>query len=275
MKKIIFFVVILVLATTLVVKSQDSTRINIYVGLVGNGFMQTDSMFLKKEANFRIGVQYTEKIFGKITYDGRIGIDPGKENNVIFYSSLKAKWKNLGISVGYQPTPVSEMRPTPLSVDGQFQFTAEAIPPGGALGATVLFHNVKAGFYLRNKKKEYQLTYSNKIFAIGAWTNTVDSIKTLLGGVTAKIKLPCLYVMASITADKRKALALSIRPIKKIDYNLVWDVARDDKKVCNNLLGIMHFLKSKKLTDARYGIGYDFVTRSTGAFFLIGFNHKE
>jgi len=269
-----FLIVALLVVTPLQVKSQDTTRINVYAGIVGSGFVQTDSASITKWANLRVGIHYKEKITKIISFDGRIGFDPG-ENSVIFFSALKADWKNFGISAGYQPTPASEIRPSPLSVDAQFLFAAEAIPPGGSLGTTFYYKNVKAGIYLRNKKAEYQLAYNYKFFTIGVWTNTADTIKKFLGGATIKIKLPYLYAMASVTADKRQALALSIRPIKKINYNLVWDIAYKDQKVCNNLVGIMHAVKIKKLTDARYGIGYDFITKSVGVFFLVGFNYKE
>ncbi len=256
------------------VKSQDTTRINAFAGIVGSGFVQTDSGYLIKWANVRAGVRYQEKLFGKISYDGRIGFDPG-DNNVIFYSALKSEWKNFGISVGYQPTPVSEMRPTPLSVDGQFQFTAQAMPPGGTLGTTANYKNIKAGFYIRNKKAEYQLVYKYKIITFGVWTNTVDSINCILGGATAKVELPYLYAMASFTANNQQALALSICPVKELGYRAIWDLAITDKKITSNLVGIMKFLKVKKISDARFGVGYDFVNKSVGAFFLLGFNYKE
>ncbi len=259
---------------SLQVKSQDSTRINVYTGVVGSGFIQTESGYLTKLANVRVGVRYKEKIFGRIIYDGRIGFDPG-ENNVIFYSAFKTEWKNFGISAGYQPTPVSEIRPTPLSVDGQFQFTAEAMPPSGTMGTTVNYKNIKVGFYVRNKKAEYQIVYRHKILTVGLWTNTVDSIKRIVGGVTSKIELPYLYAMTSFTANNQQALALSIRPIKESEYNAIWDLAIKDKKVTSNLVGVMKFLKVKNLTDARFGMGYDFITNSIGAFLLIGFNYKE
>jgi hypothetical protein len=266
-------ILLAILSISLETKAQDTTKINFYIGLVGSGFVQKDSGSLTKWANLRTGIHYKEKIYKKISFDGRIGFDPA-EKNIIFLSTIKTSWKNFGISAGYQPTPVSEIKPTPLSVDDQFRFTAEGIPPSGTWGTTIWYHNLKTGFYIRNKKPEYQLAYSNKIFSMGIWTNTIDSIKTFLGGATAKIKLPYIYGMVSITKDKQ-ALALSVRPIKKIDYNIIWDLSYTNGNLSNNLIGVMYFFKTKKLTAARFGIGYDFITNSAGVFFLVGFNYKE
>jgi len=271
MKKLVIIICLSFFAIS--VKAQNET-INAYVGIVGSGFTQIDSGYLTKWANVRMGVRYKEKISKQIIYDGRIGIDPA-DKNVIFYSAIRFDRKNFHVSAGYQPTPVSEMRPTPLSVDAQFQFTAQAMPPGGTLGTTVDHKNIKAGFYIRNKKVEYQLVYKYKIMTVGVWTNTVDSLNATLGGVTAKIELPYLYAMASFTANNQQALALSICPVKELGYRAVWDLAFKDKKVCSNLVGVMKFLKVEKLTDARFGLRYDFVTNSIGAFFLVGFNYKE
>ena len=272
MKKILIIICLSVIG--LIVEAQNDSTINTYIGIVGSGFAQTDSGYLTKWANVRMGVRYKEKVFARISYDGRIGFDPA-EKNVIFYSALRADWGNLSIYAGYQPTPVSEMRPTPLSVDGQFQFAAEAMPPGGTLGTTVNYKNIKAGFYIRNKKAEYQLVYKYKIITVGVWNNTVDSISCILGGTTVKVELPYLYAMASVTANNQQGLALSICPIKELGYRAIWDLAIKDKKISSNLVGVMKFLKVKKLTDARFGVGYDFTTNSIGAFFLIGFNYKE
>jgi len=275
MKKMFFMVMLIMISViTRSQQVQDSTsRINFYTGAVGSGFITNNLNSIDKYGNLRVGVHYKQQIIPKVLFDGRIGLDP-MQNNIIFYSAINMGSKNLGVSVGYQPTPVSEIRPTPLSVDGQFQFTAETMPPGGAFGMTLRSYNLKFGFYLRNNNPEYQVAYINQKFSIGFWTNTVDSISSFLGGGTFRIKMPYLYTMVSVTTEY-EAVALSIKPKSTSNYRIILDLAYKGDDLYSSLIGGMYFFKVKNITDARFGIGYDFIKHSIGTFFLVGLNYKE
>ncbi len=267
MKRYLFALCFLFLSV--IIQAQDTSKITAYTGLVGIGSVNTDDGTLSKWANFRVGVRMKKPLIKNLSFDGWLGYDP-TDDFILFRASFKQLWKDGGISAGFQPTPVSEIRPYPLSVDGQFEFTAEGMPPGGALGTSLWYKRFKIGLYLRNRTAEYLASYTAKIFAIGMWT-TSDKF----GGVTAKMELPLVYLMATYARDDREALALAVQPLEKLPYKLAWDFAVRDGAICNNLVALQHPFTTKKFADARCGITYDFINRSFGAFFLIGINHKE
>jgi len=139
---------------------------------------------------------------------------------------------------------------------------------------TLRSYNLKFGFYLRNNNPEYQVAYINQKFSIGFWTNTVDSISSFLGGGTFRIKMPYLYTMVSVTTEY-EAVALSIKPKSTSNYRIILDLAYKGDDLYSSLIGGMYFFKVKNITDARFGIGYDFIKHSIGTFFLVGLNYKE
>lgn len=265
--------VLLVTCSTLSMgsKAQDTTKVEVFGGLVGIGSAKVTNGEISKWASLRVGARITSPIIKGLQSDMWLAYDVNPDANfILFRFSLRKTWKNWGISGGYQPTPNSEIRPYPLSVDGQFEFTAEGLPPGGALGASAWYKNFKVGAYLRSGKLEYHTAYLEKRFKVGLWTTA-----TKFGGATAQIDLPQVYAMASITGTNVQALALAIQPIKKIDYKLFLDFGIKSGRVSNCLTGIQHPIETKILSDARIGVAYDLITGSTGAFLIAGLNRIE
>lgn len=255
-------------------KSQDTTSsVNLYAGLVGTGFVQTDSGYLTKNANFRIGVKVIQPVYKGLSVEGWLGLDQTQiESNVIFRASMRQTWKNGGVSAGFQPTPVSEIRPYPFSVDGQFEFIAESMIPGAAFGTSVWYKGVKAGVYSRNDTLEYQVAYTSKNISVGAWTTSKK-----FGGLTAKVTLP-EEVSVLITLQKEKqGLAISCFPFNIIpELELLWDLATENGgKPTDNILGAIYHMDVKAFTDARFGCGYDFHKKSVGVFLLMGLNYPN
>ena len=246
MKKIIVLSVLICLCAT--AWSQDTTRINLYTGIVGSGFVSIDSGKITNAATLRIAARIKERISDHLSFDGWVGYETS--GDILIRSSVILRYKNYGVSAGYQPTPMSEMKPYPLSVDGQFQFTAEAMPPSGTIGMSAWYKNLKLGLYMRNRNPEYHATYVTEVFSTGIWMSDKK-----FGGMAIKVKLPRLYMMTSVLNGNSQGMALAIQPIKKIPYKLVWDLAAKDKKLYSNLVGFLQTLRLRNSPPPDLALG--------------------
>lgn len=262
MKKII--IVIAILLTPFAINAQDTAKV--YAGLVGSGFISTEnSKNISKFANLRVGVNFEKSLSKKTQVKTWVTFDPGS-NLIIFQAIAKTSLaKDLDVQYGYGPTPATLIRPFPLSVDGQFQFTAEAIPPGGALGGFVSYKNTKFGIYTRDGCFEYHLGQNIGPVSVGLWTTQKNN-----SGGTIQIATKWLYVMGTITNQDQQALATSIKISKKSSWKLVHNLGLQKGEVTDNLIGLLYPMKIKGFTDSRFGFGYDFKNKSAGAFWLIG-----
>lgn len=250
-------------------KAQDSTEITVYGGFVGMGSIQ-DTGGTSEFTNLRVGTKVTTKEQKGFSIIGWISYDPGNTGLVLFEGKVKKAWKNSGIIVGYQATPSTLIRPFPLTVDGQFEFTAENLPPGGALGVIVYHKGLKFGVFSRNGKPEYNISCETGAIQTAIWASENNN-----WGGTVKLDLPRVYAMGTVTGKGQQALALAFQPIKKLEWKVAWDIALKEGRVSNNFVGLQRSFPVKHLTDARFGVGHDFIGRYTGIFFLAGFNHKE
>ncbi len=262
MKKYLFFVA---LATLLfvTVKAQDTA--NIYAGLVG--FEGVNTKNLKDISGFvslRVGAQYTKVMGKKTEINTWVSFDPATKL-VIFKAGAKTVLsKDLYIQYGFGPTPGTLIRPFPLSVDGQFEFTAEGMPPGGALGGLVSYKNTKLGMYTRNNNAEYHLGQNIGKLQMGLWYSEKYS------GVTAQLATKNVYLMGTVTDQGQQALATSIKLFKSSSWKIVHDFGISKGKITNNLVGLLYPMKIKGFTATRFGFAYDFVQKQAGAFWLIG-----
>jgi hypothetical protein len=249
-------------------KAQDSTtKVTFFGGLVGAGFVSVnDTKDISKFANLRVGVNFEKNISKKTLLKTWVSFDPGP-NLILFQAtsttSLSKNWK---IEYGYGQTPATLIRPFPLSVDGQFQFTAEAMPPGSALGGFVSYKETKIGLYRRSGYLEYHLAQSIGHLSIGLWATKKNN-----SGGTIQLVTDRVYLMGTVTNENKQALATSVQPIKKSRWKVVHDFGVWKGKITNNLLGLLYPLETKKFAAARFGFGYDFQNKSVGAFWLIGF----
>ena len=265
----------------------DSTKLNLYAGLAGSGFFPVDTLGLNKWGNIRFGANLKEKITDDISFYGLLGYDltadTSTRSSILFRGYFKTEWDEIyGIAIGYQHTVVSQIRPDPFSVDGQYEFTAESMIPGTAFGTSIWCWKIKAGVYSReNKGAEYQLVYSGDVFSTGLWLDR-DKTGTNYWGTTAKVDYPRLYAMTTITRDYNnpeskyeEGFVVSVLPFKNIPYKIIYDYARNDRGVKTNFLGIQHEIAVKNVTNARIGAAYDFANRSFGFFYLVGLNYKR
>lgn len=259
-------------------KAQDSTEITypdtaqvtVYAGLTGGAFIDVTNSEVTKYANMRAGVMMKKKFSKHFSFHGWLGYDPG-DQNVIVRGSFKYTGNNTGISAGFQPTPVSQIRPAPLSVDGQAEYTAESMVPGAAVGTTLWYKEYTAGLYIRNGKAEYQFAYLGEIFSAGIWTSADK-----FGGATAKVELPNkLYAMVSASSENQQGISLGFQPVKIQPYRFLWDFAVRDKKVIANMIGAQYYFSLKKFPAARFNVLYDFITKSAGVMFLVSIEQKE
>ena len=285
------FVIMCGIVLTLEGQSQkfDSTKLNLYAGLAGSGFFPVDTLGLNKWVNIRLGVALKEKITNDLSFNGLLGYDHSvdtsraSKNSIFFRGYLKTEWDEIyGMAIGYQHTVVSQIRPSPFSVDGQYEFTAESMIPGTAFGTSIWCWKIKAGVYSREKKGvEYQLVYSGDIFSTGFWMDR-DKTGTNYWGATAKVDFPRLYIMTTVTRDYKNPVSkyeegfvISVLPFKNIPYKIIYDYARNDRGIKTNFLGIQHEIAVKNVTNARIGAAYDFANRSFGFFYLVGLNYKR
>lgn len=260
--------ILLVVITTvfLEVQAQDSTKVTFFGGLVGAGFVSVENTKnVSKFANLRVGVNFEKNISKKTLVKTWISFDPGS-NLILFQAtgttSLGKDWK---LQYGYGPTPATLIRPFPLTVDGQFQFTAEAMPPGGALGGFISYKNAKFGIYKRDNYLEYHLGQNIGPISLGLWVT-----KNANSGGTVQLVTDRVYLMATVTNENKQALATAIKPYKNSRWKIVHDFGVWNGKITNNLLGLLYPLETKRFTAARFGFGYDFQNKSVGAFWLVG-----
>lgn len=259
-------------------KAQDSTEITypdtaqvtVYAGLTGGAFINVTNSEVTKYANLRVGAVMKKKFTKHFSFHGWLGYEPG-DQGVIVRGSFKYTGKDAGISAGFQPTPVSQIRPPQLSVDGQAEYTAESMVPGAATGTSFWYKEYTAGIYTRNGKAEYQLAYLSEIFSAGIWTTTKK-----FGGATAKVELPNkLYAMVSASSENQQGISFGFQPVKIQPYKVLWDFAMKDKKVIANMVGVQHYFSLKKFPAARFNVLYDFITKSAGVMFLVSITQKE
>ncbi len=263
MKKILVLVV--VCSTLLInVTAQDTAKV--YAGFVGSAFIDTkNTKNVSTFANLRVGGLFEKKVSKKTILKTWATFDPGS-NLVLFQAIAKTKLnKDLNLQYGYGPTPATLIRPFPLSVDGQFQFTAESMPPGGALGGFISYKETKFGLYTRNNSLEYHVAQNIGPVSIALWGTQKNSF-----GGTAQLNTERVYLMATITNDNVQALATAIQPFKSSPWKIVHDFGVSNGKVTNNLIGLLCPLEVKSFTAARFGFGYNFQTSSVGFFWLIG-----
>lgn len=263
MKKILVFVV--VYSTFLInVTAQDTSKV--YAGFVGSAFIDTKNpKNVSTFANLRAGGFFEKKISKQTTLNAWATFDPGS-NLILFQAVAKTKLsKDWGLQYGYGATPATLIRPFPLSVDGQFQFTAESMPPGGALGGFISYKETKFGLYKRDNSMEYHIAQNIGLVSIGLWATKKNS-----SGGTIQLNTKRVYLMATITNENKQALATAIQPLKNSDWKVVHDFGVSNGKITNNLIGILYPFEIKKFSAARFGFGYDFQTKSAGFFWLIG-----
>ena len=266
MKKIL---VLLVAFTSLFLglDAQDSTKVTFFGGLVGAGFVSAkNTKDVSTFANFRVGVNFEKNISKKTLIKTWVSFDPG--SNLVLFQAIGTTnlGKNWKLEYGYGATPATLIRPFPLSVDGQFQFTAEALPPGGALGGFISYNETKLGIYKRNNCLEYHLAQNIGPVSIGLWVTKKGN-----SGGTVQLTTDRVYLMGTITNENRQALATAIRPFKQGRWKIVHDFGILHGKVTNNLLGLLYPVQTKMFAAARFGFGYDFEKKSVGAFWLLGF----
>lgn len=263
MKKYLFFLLLII---TFIIPSFGQDTVKIYAGSVGAGFVSTkNTEEITKFVNLRIGANFEKNLSKQTTAKTWFTFDPGS-NLVIFQAVLKTKIsKNFFVQYGYGPTPATLIRPFPLSVDGQFQFTAESMPPNGALGGFIAYENTKLGVYTRNKYAEYHFGQKLGVMEFGFWLTEKNN-----SGATIQLISDNVYLMTTITNENKQALATAIKPFRKSSWKIVHDFGISKGKVTNNLLGLLYPMKIKKFTDTRFGIAYDFQNNLVGAFWLIG-----
>lgn len=248
----------------------DTSQVTLYGGLTGSGFIAVKNNELAKYANLRVGAIFKKKFSKQFSFHGWIGYEPG-EHTVLVRGSLKYSGSKVGISAGYQPTPVSQIRPKVFSVDGQAEYTAEIMVPGGALGTSFWYKEYTGGIYVRNGKPEYQLAYLGEVLSAGIWT-TADKF----GGATLRVDIPKeIYVMFTANNENQQGVSLGLQPVRRLPYKLLWDFAQKDARVIANMVGIQYYFSLKKFTAARANILYDFITKSAGVMFLVSIEHKE
>lgn len=240
---------------------------SVYTGLVGFCGVSTENpKNISNFANFRVGAQFQKTVSKKTSLNTWITYDPGS-NFILFEATSKTVFgKDIYVRYGYGPTPATLIRPFPPTVDGQFQFTAEGIPPGGALGGFVGYKDTKLGIYTRNGNAEIHLGQNVGSFQGDVWYSKNFS------GATAQLATKRLYLMATVTDGGRQALAISVQISKKSPLKVVHDFGLQKGEVTNNLLGILYPMKIKTFTDTRFGFAYDFKQKTAGVFWLIGIN---
>lgn len=258
----------MVVCSTLFLTTVGQDTAKIYVGFVGLGFVSTENTKnITTFANLRVGGLFEKSISKKTLLKTWATFDPGS-NLVLFQAMAKTKFsEDWSVQYGYGATPATLLRPFPLSVDGQFEFTAESMPPGGALGGFISYKETKFGIYTRNNCLEYHVAQNIGPVSIALWGTQGNSV-----GGTAQLNTKRVYLMATVTNNNVQALATAIQPFKKSDWKVVHNFSVAKGKIADNLIGLLYPLKIKIFTDARFGFGYDFHNKSAGFFWLIGFD---
>jgi hypothetical protein len=263
--KKIFILVILTIPLFKKTEAQTKDTVNIFAGLVGfEGVNTKNPKEISGFANLRVGAQYTKSLSKKTSINTWVSFDP--ESNLIIFKAMGKTFlaKDLYVQYGFGPTPGTLIRPFPLSVDGQFEFTSESMPPGGALGGFVSYKNTKLGIYTRNNNPEYHIGQNVGNLQTDFWFSKDQA------GATAQLATKRVYLMATVTNENRQALATAIQPFKAISWKIVHDFGISKGKVTNNLVGLLYPMKIKNFNDARFGFAYDFTKKSVGVFWLLG-----
>ncbi len=241
MKKIKMLVVLI--AVSIIANAQNDSLVKIktlYAGALMGSKCDADTFKVSKWASLRVGGWVTADLSQKFDIQswGILHQEVGASPYAL--ATLWADYKpreNFKISFGNLPTPVAELRPHPVSGDGQFETWTEALLPGVATGIKFGYvtgkFEAKAGGFVRNDgEKLFSVKVAQGPIALAGY---VGDRKMKGAGLTVDNKY--FYTVVSVTEQN----VGNFVSIKTKYFNIFSDTGIDnDRKLVRGEWGILY-----------------------------------
>lgn len=177
----------------------------------------------------------------------------------------------LTLQIGSMASIPTEMRPHPVSGNGQFETWSQSQIPGGGLGIKAKYQCTKdfelaSGVVFRGTMPEYSARLIYKKFQLTGWYSTLDS--TL--GVAATVDIGRVFSTLVYRHDQTIADVLVITLSKKQGIKLYSDMGYSfvEKDLVRGEWGVLKGFDSKWI-DGLIGLGYQYESKSIAAYLFV------
>lgn len=257
-----------------IVKDSSLVIDRIYAGSLSGTIFHTDSLYATGFTGVRFGVMATYKPASWISFSSwaMVQVDGGSQS-----WSLQQYWMTLNptskltLQIGSMASIPTEMRPHPVSSDGQFEPFSPSQIPGGGLGIKAKYQFTKdfelaSGVVFRGTMPEYSARLTYKKVQVSGWYSTLDSTS----GVAATVDIGRVFSTFVYKPDQTIANLLVIKVSKKHDISLYSDMGYSfvDKELVRGEWGMLKGFDSKWI-DGLIGLGYQYESKSIAAYLFV------
>lgn len=280
MKKLVAIIAIMVISVITFgqitnIKVTDQITIDkVYAGSLSGTMFHTDSLYATGFTGLRVGAMGTYSPAKWVSFGSwaLVQLD-GKSNPW----SLQQFWmtvtptQKISITMGSMASIPTEMRPHPVSGNGQFETWSQSQIPVGGIGIKARYQFSKdfqlaSGVVFRADKPEYSARLSYKKVQLVGWYSTIDSTS----GVAATINVGRVSSTFVYKPDQTIADVLVIKMSKKQDISFYSDMGYDlqKKDLVRGEWGVLKGFDSKWV-DGLIGLGYRNETKSIAAYLFV------
>jgi len=191
MKKVVVIMIVVILGFGTqsfsqiqdIVCTDDSTLVidNVYAGILNSIDINTDKFSYTDTYDFRVGAMATWHVKKWVDINTQAMYDR-RDSTDLFVNqfSIRLHTESWEVEFGKMATTATEIRPLPMTADGQFETWTESQMPGKAIGAKIgyksNFGSIKAGVSSRNGNPEYSFHLNTSI------KNNVFNLVGVIGG---------------------------------------------------------------------------------------------
>jgi hypothetical protein len=268
MKKILFSVLLILSigasAQINNIYSADSSVVvnSIYAGLLNQTYLPLNNLRATINTDFRVGAKMTWQIkpwLSAISFAHYARAQKGDDFGGNFWLKLQNKQRRFSLEIGKLPGAATEIRPTPLSADGQFEAVTQALIPGTSVGAKISYkinpgaNQDKLVFSIsnRNDRTEYAARVQMGKFDLIQAYATASKTSTLGLSFKNERLYSLLIGQSSDTLGGDKIIAnftnVTILPAKKIDLFFNSSCSFKTGKIKNTEIGISKNFEMKHL----------------------------
>lgn len=267
--------------------SDSSLVISAYAGILNTTSLSIQGANITNSHDIRLGGRFYWEALSWMKVKSFVAYGRSNGKDLAFNSfaiDIHSRNEKFGIEFGHGPTPSAESRPIPVSGDGQFETWTEGRLPGVALGAKIYLvagaGKISTGVGIRNKKPEYHVRYSTKIFDYGmSYGTNAQKFQTFVVA-----RLGRIYSISVFENEKPKNLPgsnlvanftnVKISKAENIDFYFDCGYRINTKKFERLEFGLIKNFEVS-VTKGLIALGYQYETKSINAYLLLYLNSPK